>query len=200
MGTVHQLRLERLRRRFSGDLQPRRFLRPSDISLFFGVLVISAAIGAKAIGLWHEPRSAQSQPVAGVRVIDGDSLKTNDGPIRLIGIDAPELHQTCRDAQGREWHCGREARRRLAEFVSKGGVACKPQGQDRYGRTLAVCSAGNIPDVGEVLVREGYAVNYAFSNGGYPAAEREAQAAGRGVWQGEFERPQDWRRRHPRRQ
>jgi endonuclease YncB( thermonuclease family) len=88
---------------------------------------------------------------------------------------------------------------RLAELVSKGGVACAPHGQDRYGRTLAVCSADNIPDVGEALVREGYAVNYALSNGGYPAAEREAQSARRGVWQGEFERPQEWRRRHPRR-
>src|SRR5215813_13103145 len=78
MGTIHQLRLEQLRRRFSANLQPRRFLRPSDIGLFFGVLVISAAIGAKAIGLWHEPGSPHSQPVAGVRVIDGDSLTTND--------------------------------------------------------------------------------------------------------------------------
>src|SRR5262245_20440568 len=87
---------------------------------------------------------------------------------------------------------------RLAELVSKGDVACTSHGKDRYGRTLAVCSAGNIPDVGEVLVREGYAVNFALSSSGYPAAERDAQSARRGLWQGEFDRPQDWRRRHPR--
>jgi endonuclease YncB( thermonuclease family) len=80
----------------------------------------------------------------------------------------------------------------------KANVACTPHGKDRYGRTLAVCSAGDIPDVGEVLVREGYAVNFALSSNGYPAAERDAQSARRGLWQGEFERPQDWRRRHPR--
>ena len=118
--------------------------------------------------------------------------------IRLIGIDAPELHQTCRDTQGREWQCGRVASARLAELFSQDGAACTPHGQDRYGRTLAVCSTGNVPDVGEVLVREGYAVNYTFGSGGYRAAEREAQSARRGLWQGEFERPQDWRRRHPR--
>ena len=134
----------------------------------------------------------------GVQVIDGDSLKTGGEQIRLIGIDAPEPHQTCRDAQSREWPCGRAARKRLAELVSKGGVTCTPHGKDRYGRTLAVCSAGNIPDVGEVLVREGYAVNFALSSSGYPAAERDARAARRGLWQGDFERPQDWRRRHPR--
>ena len=197
MGTVHPLRWERLRGRPSPNLSRRRFLRPSDLGLFFGVLVISAAIGAKAIGLWHGSSSPPSRPIADLRVIDGDSLKTGDEQIRLIGIDAPELHQTCRDAQGRDWQCGRAAKMRLAELVSKGGVACTPQ--DRYGRTLAVCSAENIPDVGEVLVREGHAINYALSNGGYPAAERDAQAARRGVWQGEFERPQEWRRRHPRR-
>jgi endonuclease YncB( thermonuclease family) len=63
---------------------------------------------------------------------------------------------------------------------------------------LAVCSAGNISDVGEILVREGYAVNFALDHGGYPAAEREAQSARRGLWQGEFESPRNWRRRHLR--
>jgi endonuclease YncB( thermonuclease family) len=48
------------------------------------------------------------------------------------------------------------------------------------------------------MVREGYAVNYAIDYGGYPAAEREAQSARSGVWQSDFERPKDWRKRHPR--
>jgi endonuclease YncB( thermonuclease family) len=47
------------------------------------------------------------------------------------------------------------------------------------------------------MVREGYAVNFAIDYSGYPIAEREAQSA-RGIWQGDFERPKDWRRRHPR--
>jgi endonuclease YncB( thermonuclease family) len=45
-------------------------------------------------------------------------------------------------------------------------------------------------------VREGHAVDY--YQGGYQAAEREARTARRGLWRGDFERPQDWRRRHPR--
>jgi endonuclease YncB( thermonuclease family) len=92
----------------------------------------------------------------------------------------------------------RAAKTRLAELVSQGGVSCTPHGYDRYGRTLAVCSAGNIPDLGEMLVREGYAMNFALGHSGYPAAEREAQSARRGVWQGEYESPRNWRRRHPR--
>jgi len=151
---------------------PRRNPRPTDFLLFFGVLFIAAAIGAKAF--WRE---------------------TVPPP---VGIDAPELWLTCRDGQGREWSCGRVAKTRLAELVAQGDVACSPRGRDRYSRTLAVCSARNVPDIGEVMVREGYAVNFAIDYGGYPVAEREAQSARSGIWQGDFDRPKDWRRRHPR--
>jgi len=158
MGTIHQLRWDPPRTRPAADIQPRRALRPADLLLLFGILFIAAAIGAKA--LWREgapPRVALS-----VQVIDGDSLRNGSEQIRLVGIDAPELRQTCRDLQGREWSCGRAAKARLAEFVAQRDVACSPRGRDRYGRTLAVCSARNIPDLGEVMVREGYAVNYAI--------------------------------------
>jgi endonuclease YncB( thermonuclease family) len=33
---------------------------------------------------------------------------------------------------------------------------------------------------------------------GYVAAEIQARLNRRGLWQGEFEKPWDWRRRHPR--
>lgn len=171
----------------------RRFGRRSDLFLLLGVLFIATAVGAKAFGLWQET-GAPPSPLASVRVIDGDSLRVDGQEIRLVGIDAPELHQTCRDAQGREWQCGRAAKARLVELVSRG----VDYGRDRYGRTLAVCSASNVADLGEVLVREGYAVNFVIDYGGYPAAEREAQSNRSGLWQGDFERPKDWRRRHPR--
>ena len=51
-----------------------------------------------------------------VRVIDGDSLRpvgqdnANGHDIRLQGIDAPELGQRCRDRQGRNYACGRDAK------------------------------------------------------------------------------------------
>ena len=193
MGTIHQLRWDRPRTQPS-DISPRRGLRSADLLLFFGILFIAAAIGAKAF--WRE--SAPPRLSLNVHVIDGDSLRTASEEIRLVGIDAPELRQTCRDAQSREWSCGRAAKARLAELVAQGDVACTARGRDRYGRTLAVCSARNVPDLGEVMVREGYAVNFAIDYGGYPVAEREAQSARAGIWQGDFERPKDWRRRHPR--
>lgn len=123
--------------------------------------------------------------------VDGDSLRSGGEDFRLLGIDAPELRQTCTRA-GRSWSCGREAHARLRTLVAGGGLVCTPQGRDRYGRTLARCRAGG-RDIGETMVREGLALD--FMGGGYGAVEREARAARRGLWAGEFELPQDWRRR-----
>ena len=131
-------------------------------------------------------------------MIDGDSLRAGNEQIRLASIDAPELAQTCRDGEAREWACGRAAKERLAALAAGNDVSCRPQGRDRYGRTLAICSAGAVADLGEALVREGYAVDYGRAGSGYSAAKQEARAARRGLWRGAFERPQDWRRRNPR--
>jgi endonuclease YncB( thermonuclease family) len=143
-------------------------------------------------------RHVRSHPATlDARAIDGDSLRGSGGDIRIMDIDAPELRQTCRDAQGRNWECGRAAHQRLKELSEKGALACRERGRDRYGRTLADCTASGVRDIGETLVREGLAVD--FGRGAYSAAEREARNARRGIWSGDFQRPQDWRRDNPRR-
>jgi endonuclease YncB( thermonuclease family) len=135
-------------------------------------------------------------PAERYRAIDGDSLRSGSDDVRIRGIDAPELSQTCRDGSGREWACGREASARLRALVASGPVHCASGSRDRYGRALARCSAG-AADIGETMVREGLAVD--FMQGGYKAAEAEARADKRGIWSGAFERPQEYRRQHPRR-
>jgi endonuclease YncB( thermonuclease family) len=117
--------------------------RPSHvpaISLFIGLVILAAAIG----GAWHAmPRTASS---AQVRVIDGDSLRAGSEDIRLVGIDAPELSQTCRDARGRAWPCGNAAKTRLRELVSRGAAACVP-------RASGWCEKGGAgPDCGKNML------------------------------------------------
>jgi endonuclease YncB( thermonuclease family) len=199
MGTAFPFR--RLRWGPPRKLPTPHFLRErrprlGGLSRYFGFLALAALMGVAAFAF--EPWRGAAHTVNGLRVtvIDGDSLRAGNDNIRLIGIDAPELRQSCRDEHGREWTCGRAAKARLAALIGGAEVACTARGHDRYGRTLAVCSAGDIADLGETLVREGYAVDY--YQGGYQAAEREARTARRGLWRGDFERPQDWRRRHPR--
>jgi endonuclease YncB( thermonuclease family) len=127
-----------------------------------------------------------------VHVVDGDSLKLRGADIRIKGIDAPELRQTCRRA-GRAYPCGEAARDELRRLVAGQPVRCRVTGRDRYGRSLASCSVGG-SDIGADLVRRGIAVGY----GEYGREEAEARARSAGLWAGEFQRPEAWRRSHPR--
>jgi endonuclease YncB( thermonuclease family) len=133
------------------------------------------------------------KPVGRARVIDGDSLVVDGREIRLEGIDAPELAQSCQ-RDGNAWKCGEEAQRQLRFFVRGGDVACEGDEFDEHGRLLAVCMIGE-RNVNAWMVEEGWAVSY----GNYQDQQAEAREKRRGLWQGSFERPRDWRAAHPRR-
>jgi len=139
-------------------------------------------------------------PDANIVSIDGDSLRAGDGTkYRIFGIDAPELKQTCKEADGEEWLCGRAAKVKLTKLIKGGSVTCEIKDTDRYSRSVALCSAAGVPDVGEALVRDGYAIDLGGKTGyAYAAVEREAREAKRGIWRGTFQRPGAWRQDNPR--
>ncbi len=146
-----------------------------------------------------EHESVQHGADAKITTPDGDTLQIGDTRYRLYGIDAPELHQTCETADGKSWPCGREAQKRLKALAGHGPITCTTQARDRFDREVAVCGTESVPDLGVALVLEGLAVNFGGrAVGPYEDAEREARDAGRGLWQGRFERPSDWREAHPR--
>jgi endonuclease YncB( thermonuclease family) len=175
----------------------------SPSSLLFWLIVI--ALGAAAmhfVGERHHditPPPAAGAPIAGrARVIDGDTIEVVGERIRLFGIDAPESRQQCRASSGNDYPCGRAATRALTAAIRGSPVSCTPVDHDRYDRDVAICTAHG-HDLGDVMVRGGYAIDYArHSQGRYAAAEREARAAKRGIWAGTFDAPEQWRRTHPR--
>lgn len=133
-------------------------------------------------------------PLTGqVRVADGDSLEVAGERVRLDGLDAPELHQSCGEG-AQSWPCGLKARAALEALVAQGEVTCRPVDEDRYGRAVARCAVDGA-DIGAALVRTGWAVATSLA---YRGEERSARAAGAGIWAGPFEMPADWRARHPR--
>lgn len=156
-------------------------------------LVVLTGLGIIAY-LWlpDAPFSLDGPPLTGTveRVSDGDTIDIAGQRIRLPGIDAPEWNQTCRTAGGGSWACGTAASKRMRELTRNRTLSCRPEGHDRYGRLLAVCRDGKV-DIAEAMVADGFAT----ATSRYVAAEDQARRAKRGLWQGPFDTPAEWRRR-----
>jgi endonuclease YncB( thermonuclease family) len=149
------------------------------------LILVALAIGA--VSLRREPERLSGA----VRVVDGDTVELDGRRLRLAGLDAPELAQTC-ERGGQVYRCGEVARDALRSLASA-ELDCRIAGHDRYRRDLATCEAGG-RDVGRVLVLRGLAVAY----GRYEAEEREAKQRSVGLWSGTFDRPSEWRQAHSR--
>lgn len=136
---------------------------------------------------------ALAGPFSGIgRSIDGDSLMVGEREVRLFGIDAPEFNQTCTRV-GAAWPCGSTAADQLSKLVTGKLVSCVSMGADKYGRTLARCTAG-FSDLNRAMVASGYALaffrRYSMD---YISAEQSAKASKRGIWSGEFQLPSEVR-------
>lgn len=129
---------------------------------------------------------------ADTRIIDGDTLMIGDTTYRLWGIDAPEKGQQC-ERLGDYYDCGAYARLALTAFIGDTTPICEIKNQDRYGRSVARCLVDGI-DLGDWLVNNGFALDYpTFSNGYYRTLQDMAEAGRRGIWQGDFTLPWEWR-------
>lgn len=126
-----------------------------------------------------------------VRVVDGDTLVLDQARVRLYGIDAPESGQTCARG-GLDWRCGEWSGAQLRALVAAGPVRCDPRGTDRYGRMIAVCTAGG-RDLAAAQVQAGAATAYLRYARDYAADEARARAAGLGIWAGTMQPPEDFR-------
>ena len=127
------------------------------------------------------------------RVVDGDTLDVGAVRVRLHGIDAFEGNQMC-DRPGGAWACGAAATRSLRGRAEGRRLVCRVLDIDRYGRKVSRCERDGV-DVARVLVSEGLALAYRRHSQDYVAEESAARARGVGVWDGSFDRPEQWRSR-----
>src|SRR5690606_3044159 len=124
-------------------------------------------------------------------VVDGDTLRIGDERIRLLGIDAPEVQQTCSAAA--KWPCGMKATQQLRLYTAGHRVSCEALSQDNYGRLVAICIADG-RDLSEAMTRSGYAVATPQYSDRYVGPESAARAERRGIWAGSFQDPATYRR------
>ena len=126
------------------------------------------------------------------RVIDDDTIEVAGQRIRLHGIDAPESRQLCR-RDGERWRCGKDATGALEAFLGSRPVSCEELDRDRYRRIVAKCKLGRI-DIGGWMVSEGWAMAYRRYSTDYVSDEAKARKARKGIWQGHFVPPWEWRK------
>jgi endonuclease YncB( thermonuclease family) len=90
------------------------------------------------------------------QVVDGDTLRCGATRIRLHAIDAPEMNGHCRP--GRQCVPGdpSASTEHLRALVSGSAVSCRQVDTDRYGRAVALCSAGG-RDLSCAQVQSGHA-------------------------------------------
>tara|TARA_R110002072_G_scaffold216863_3_gene374408 strand:- start:16842 stop:17534 length:693 start_codon:yes stop_codon:yes gene_type:complete len=135
---------------------------------------------------------ASAQDLTGqARVVDGDSLSIAEKPVRLMGIDAPELDQNC-TRDGQEWACGEAAAAQLQSLVDGHSVTCRGQSTDAYGRLVAICHANGL-ELGAIMVEYGWAIAFRSYSSAYVGHEHRARSARQGIWRSEFVLPEHHR-------
>jgi len=152
------------------------------------------------LGFVAHSGQAQSK-ISGVidHFTDGDSFIIHGQKVRLWGIDAPEYYQSCLDAAGQEYQCGRQARQFFENLAVSRSVSCNIMpAAKRESRIVAKCFLDGADLAGEI-VKAGHAIDYTyFSDGFYKSAERAAKLAKSGLWQGDFIEPYQWRKQNKR--
>lgn len=147
------------------------------------VAASSTAGDVAAVGATTQNLRGERAVVA--RVVDGDTIELVGGErVRYVGIDTPETV----DPRKPVMCFGHEASAKNKELVEGKEVRLVRDitDRDKYGRLLRYVYVGDL-FVNDALVRQGYAHAYTYPpdvamNERFLAAEREARAAGRGLW------------------
>lgn len=124
-----------------------------------------------------------------IEVIDGDTVKVQykgaNHLVRIIGIDAPELHHPNEPPQ----YLANESAAALSQLLIGHTVKLVADGRvgtDRFGRDLSYLELENGTDVGAQLISRGLArvfTKFPFARKQhYLDLEQAARAAGLGVW------------------
>lgn len=130
-------------------------------------------------------------------IVDGDTLIVGRERIRMKGIDAPEMTQTCL-CQGKETNCGVQAKQALSDFIGKNSVSCKASERDVYGRLLAECFVTFNKEkisLNTLMVRAGMAVVFSKNDETLLYEEAKAIREKKGFWKCErFQMPAEFRK------
>ncbi|WP_170449291.1 thermonuclease family protein [Ruegeria arenilitoris] len=100
----------------------------------------------------------------GLQVRDADTIVVDGTPVRLNGVDAPELGT----------RSGQDAKRWMVNFLRGKDIECKLNGERTYDRWVGVCYADG-QDIGAAVIAAGHALDCPrYSGGRYRSLETPA--------------------------
>lgn len=91
----------------------------------------------------------------GVTVRDADTIVVNGTPVRLQGVDAPEL----------DTGAGKGARRWMVNYLAGKSIECRLNGKRTHDRHVGVCYADGV-DIGAAVIAAGHALDCSRYSGG----------------------------------
>ena len=115
------------------------------------------------------PTAGNTTTARVTKIVDGDTIRTTKGTIRLVGIDTPERGR-CNAAKA-------TAKTRKLVPVGSRVTLTRPAGnnnKDRYGRLLRYVSRNGV-DVGGALIKAGLADARYDSRDGYPRHAKQTR-------------------------
>lgn len=148
--------------------------------------------------------SAQADESGPACITDGQTLSI-DGrrsfgrchggtEIRLYGLVAPKVEDTCKAPDGRDWQCGRASAAMLLEMTKGRTLDCVGKTRDPEGRLLATCHINGL-DLNQRMVRTGWALAYSRHTLRYKEDEKMAAKERRGLWQSSPQEAFEWKDR-----
>ncbi|NOD48711.1 thermonuclease family protein [Ruegeria sp. HKCCD5849] len=108
-----------------------------------------------------------------LHVRDADTIVVDGTPVRLNGVDAPELGT----------RSGQDAKRWMVNYLRGKSISCDLNGERTHDRWVGVCYADG-QDIGAAVIAAGHALDCArYSGGRYrhletPAAKSRLKRAG----------------------
>ena len=151
---------------------------------------------------YQDVKSSEITSVTGyAKVTDGDTIKIDTFKIRLDGIDAPEKKQLCKRPYltimmftfYEDYSCGQKSTEALIKKINNQKITCKISDVDYFKRLIGECYKKKI-NLNAWLVSNGHAVAYRKYSKKYVSEEIIAKQEKKGIWQGKFEMPWDYRK------
>lgn len=138
----------------------------------------------------QKPLNKISGKVTGI--LSGRTFQMGNMDIKLYGIDAPALTQTCLNLRGESYSCGHTSKQKLSKLLLNKTVECQLVAKIGPNDYTATCVIKGY-DVGASMISIGWAVADRRVTMVYVPYETQARKQHQGLWAGKFVAPWDFR-------